>query len=376
MIQLSLVQARALAPTMTDITLSINPSFLLSRDPARAYSIAALAAAQNDVAVVRAFLDAGLDAANAQHKSHTRGGPSFHHCVWLAAVQNDATDTLSAIVEGLSTKELTRLMSAKPQGLTSWATALRFGSKGSIDFFLRNKLGLRPNDELSAPFGASLLFNAALLGHENVVERLESKGAPTGRIATSHFEGHLASLAHVLAAGDCAASLRRLHARDGQALAASTHCFPLALAALSETADSEEETAANIRVAHPGQLRDRSLMPSAGHNPDRNLFVFDALDWALLAHAKNSLFFLKEVFGAETVSARAEGWAQYGKKNPALVGLRRRNNKNAESSAQDAQQKFIAFCEAIAIGASLPSQTPMTPEAQADAPPVRRTVRL
>ena len=365
-----------------DISLIINPSFLLEHDEARAYSIAALAAAQNDVAVVKAFLGAGLDAASAKHSSQTRGGRGFHHCVWLAAVQNDATETMAAIIEGLATKDRTRLMSAKPQGATSWATALRFRAQKSIDFFLANNLGIRPNEVLSRPLEGSLLFNAALLGQERAVEKMEAKGTAAGYLGSYRVE-----LAHVLAAGDCAQALRRLHARENDALSEPLDCFPLLGAARGREEELEEDWATSGRrvhgIFHSNQINvknqdGRSVPPPAFATDDRNGVVFDPLDWALLGHAPKAVAVFKEVLGAEKVSARAELWAEHGKKHKEeMIELRTLEYwQKRHPIGGRLQEEFVAFCEAVAIGSSLSAASPSAAEATAASAPARRAVRL
>jgi|SRR5476651_1587287 len=337
---------------MANVLLPLDTAFLLKTDPARAYAVAALAAAQNNVEVVQAFLDDGLDPANAQHKSSTRGGGrDFHHCVWLAAVQNEAVETMSAIVEGLDKAQIRRLMGAKPMGWGSWQTALWEYAQKSIEFFLSRgyALGSKGREIWDFPYTAPAFACSALMGHENVAEAYA--GDTRERLIFRGLTGDsfIAFPAHVYAAGDCARMLAKMIEADPECLKFGANVVSVA------SARRDLERLRRPYLLFPGVDRfapneDPSRLLPPGADADA---PFDALDWALFSRAPNAVLALRDAMGRDTIEARAEWWLNWARKNEgAALHVHEMGVKVTSEERAAARDAFMAFCEGVVIGSA------------------------
>jgi hypothetical protein len=211
---------------MPSISIAVDPADLLSRSPGRAYAFAALAAEQDDADAVRAFLAAGVDPVNGKHLSVVRGGQDEVHCVWHSAVCAGATRAMDVILEGRAPKEAMRLMKAKPAGHTALHFALWGNVEASIAFLIDRETPIDPFDAVVFYDGAPGWAAAALTGHEELVAHFFKDRSWAKRLAAT--SAHLPfSLAHALAAGDCAGVVSQMAVRDPDAFRAKSLVFPL-----------------------------------------------------------------------------------------------------------------------------------------------------
>ena len=324
-------------------TITFDTDTLLELDPARAYAIASLAAAQNDAPVVEAFLRSGLNPCSTEHKNtQRRTRATMIHCPWLTAIRNDASDVVAAIARfkgPLTTPS--RLMSIKPQGLNALQTALDEGAHKTLALLRELKLPVKPLEANSGGQGrpgegAPLLW-AAHEGLEDVARWL--RGAVKGQMTAAQR----ADLLFHLAAGDCAALLAEEPLSAESILAARSLEIPV-------SPSTAYRSLSDIFRAFLADAREQGRPVG-----------FDPLDWALWARAPRALRLFSDILGENSVCARAELWLRLVRQHGDGAARGVHGGPFALDDPRHPRQRlpaFMAHCEAVAIGAALLAAAP------------------
>ena len=199
--------------TSSFVSVDADPSTLFEDHPMLAYSMATIAAGQNQWQQLQAFVEAGVNPVSTQYKVKKRGSSEESFlCPLIAAAVNGSIESLQVCLKATTRSKIASL---RPNGQTLLIRSLRSGSEASVIWLFENIPSLIKNSSEASAFSVTypdhdnaILFDVADKGMDLPCLTAVRSGAFLACSKTPELD--LKHLACVCALNGCSQTLKHL----------------------------------------------------------------------------------------------------------------------------------------------------------------------